>query len=202
MAVAADATDFLCPGCTTRLEPQQGDREVCSSCGWTGSVMLFRPVDLHVDEAEEALPEDAVCVHHPTKRAVAVCSGTGDYICSLCSIEVEGQTFSAAFLNTKGKKQTRKMFDRYLARPDSTVVLFLLLCIFPGVNVYWALGTPVWLPLGFMKLAGARRLRRENPLMSRLISPARLVLLSVLLTLFAILIVIFVILMVVGVFVS
>lgn len=75
------------------------------------------------------------------------------------------------------------MFGRYLSRPDSTVVLFLLLCFVPYVNFVWLLGAPIWVPSGYVKLARADRLRREDPLILKLVSRTRLVLLGVLLSL-------------------
>ena len=75
------------------------------------------------------------------------------------------------------------MFGRYLSRPDSTVVLFLLLCFVPYVNFVWLLGTPIWVPSGYVKLVRADRRRREDPLVLKLVSRTRLVLLGVLLSL-------------------
>ena len=136
--------------------------------------MLFRPVALETSKAAAALPEDATCVHHPDKRADSVCEGTGDFICGLCAVEVDGRTFSAQHLSAAGKGKARKAFERYLPRPDSTVATFLLLCFVPYINCFWMLGAPVWVVLGYMKLASAYRMRREDPFFARVASRGRL----------------------------
>ncbi len=186
MDVAADITHFTCPQCSAQVEPAGESEQSCASCGWKGAVMLFRPVVLTANPAQAALPDDAACAHHPAKRAVDVCAGTGDYICSLCAIEVEGQTYSAQYLETGGRETIAKAFDRYMPRPDSTVALFMLLCFIPIVNGYWMLGMPIWLVLGFKKLFEAGGLRQRDPLFARLVSRASLITLGVLLSLFAI----------------
>ena len=91
MAVATPVTSFECPGCGEELAGEQGGRSRCPLCGWQGEAYLFRPLAVKVERAKEALPEDAVCAHHPTKQAVEVCAGTGDYICSLCAVKLEGK---------------------------------------------------------------------------------------------------------------
>ena len=190
MELATDIAEYSCPQCATPVAHagvEQGAS--CTNCGWGGQAMVFRPLALLVEGAAEALPEDATCAHHPNKKAVAACSGTGDYICALCSIDIEGSTYSAQYLNTVGRKNVGKAFDRYLDRPDSTVSLFLLLSIFPGLNIYWCMGMPIWVPIGFFKLAKAQRLRREDVIFARIVSGARLVVLGILLALFALVLV-------------
>jgi len=184
MAVAADITHFSCPDCSVQLEPAHTSPEICVSCGWKGQALLFRPVLPQIEEAAVALADDATCVHHPVKQAVAVCAGTGDYICSLCAIEIKGQTYSAQHLNAVGANKLGKAFDRHLARPDRTVVLFLILCFVPYVNFFWIIGMPVWVVLGYRKLFASSRLRKQDPLFARLVSRARLKLIGVLLALF------------------
>jgi ribosomal protein L37AE/L43A len=200
MAVAADTTRFTCPQCSTQLEAARAehDRRGCVSCGWKGTVLLFRPVSPPVEHAKAALPADATCVHHPVNRAVEVCAGTGDYICSLCSIEIDGTTYSAQHIDSVGADKIGKAFDRHLIRPDSTVVLYLLLCFVPYVNFIWIIGTPAWVVLGFRKLLECTRLRAEDALMARLISTTRLVVLGVLLGLFGLVFLISVLLIIVG----
>ncbi len=131
----------------------------------------------------EALPEDAQCVHHEGNTATAICEGTGDYICALCSIDVGGRTYSAQFLENAGSDFAKQSFDRFLPRPDTTVLIFILLYFVPYVNSCWVFGTVVWLPLGYMKLVQANRLRYRNPIYHRVVGPTRIVLLAVFLTL-------------------
>jgi hypothetical protein len=197
-ALALDITHFGCPQCSSELEPGGEVGAHCGRCGWTGQAMLYRPVALQVEPAREALPEDAVCAHHPTKRAEAECAGSGDYICDLCSIRIEGLTYSAQYLEAGGKNKIAKAFERYLQRPDGTVVLFMLLCFLPYVNVLWLLGMPAWIPIGYSYLGKARRLRQQDALYARIVSPGRIVWLSVIFTLFAL----FMLLAVVGIAVA
>jgi hypothetical protein len=134
---------------------------------------------LDVRTAEVALPEDATCIHHPRKKATTVCAGTGDYICSLCAVELHGQTYSAQYLATAGKALASKAFDRYLPRPDSRVALALLLLFIPGLNYLFFL----WIPYGFYNLVQAWRLRKQDDLFRRLVGSGRLVWLGILLSL-------------------
>src|SRR5262245_48239980 len=90
MEVVQTVSQFICPGCAAVLQPGPEVHVLCPACQWTGQAYLFQPVATRVDLAETALPDDAVCAHHPGKRAVAVCAGTGDFICALCAIDVGG----------------------------------------------------------------------------------------------------------------
>ncbi|GJM24079.1 MAG: hypothetical protein DHS20C16_04940 [Phycisphaerae bacterium] len=172
--------EFLCPNCMISLELHVSDPTRCPNCGWHGTVLTFNPLELSVDSGELALADDATCVHHPTKRAEAVCDGTGDYICALCSIEHEGNVYSAEYLNTAGAKIIAKGFDRRIERPDSTVILYMGLCFVPYVNALWYLGWPVWVTLGWMKLFKARRAISEDQILARVVSPARIIIIGIL----------------------
>src|SRR3712207_1092454 len=81
---------FACPSCRAPLDPPAPGRTLCPRCDWRGEAYLFTAKVLAVEAAEAALPDDATCAHHPRKRATAVCAGTGDYVCSLCAVELEG----------------------------------------------------------------------------------------------------------------
>ncbi len=185
MAETTDITSFRCPSCMDLIEHEGDSDSQCPSCGWKGRARVFRPVTLQVDTAQDALPDDAVCAHHPGKRAVAICAGTGDYICTLCCLEIDGHTYSAQHLNTAGKDKMNKAFDRYLTRPDRTVVLYMGLCLVPYVNVLWILAMPVWIPLGYTKLVKANRMRHQDALFATIVSKSRLIVLSLLLSAFA-----------------
>jgi hypothetical protein len=179
MAAAAPVTEILCPRCVSRLEPG-GDGRVSCYCGWSGEVYLFRSLPRRVDRPEEALPDDATCVHHPTKRAVVVCEGTGDYICSLCAVEIDGKTYSAQFLSRGGKEMLAHAFDRYLDRPDRRLTLCLLL------SVLFFIIAPLAVPIGIYYFAKLLKLRRENDMARRAIGDGQVVLAGVFLALFSI----------------
>ena len=184
-------TSVACPGCSVPLDVADDEKRRCSNCGWRGNILAFRPLQLKVDAGQAALPEDATCVHHPAKRAESICAGTGDYICALCTIEHEGQTFSADYFSSSGAATAAAAFERTLARPDSSVVLYMGLCLIPYVNVIWLIGWPVWVVRGWIKLAHAAQLRREDPILRRLVSRARLIFLSVIFAIVTLLLVVF-----------
>ncbi len=188
MAIATENFGIGCPRCRTQIDSGGivDSRCSCFNCGWKGQALLFHPIALEAESAQQALQDDAACVHHPTKRAVHICAGTGDYICALCAIEIEGDTFSTQYLDTVGKDKASKAFDRYLARPDRAAVLYMGLCFVPYVNFFWMMGMPVWAPLGYLKLIKANKLRHQDPLFGKLVSRRRLITIGILLTLFTV----------------
>lgn len=164
---------FNCPGCSAELRAIAEDRTRCPSCGWRGKVFLFHPVDLGVREAEEALPDDATCANHPAKRAEAVCEGTGDYICALCAVELNGRTYSAQYLNRGGKEVLGSAFQRRLPRPDREASMYLVL----GLLFY--IFSIVLVPVGFYKCLRAFSLRKKDPLYREMVPAWRLTVLAV-----------------------
>jgi hypothetical protein len=176
---------MVCPSCAQLLEIREDGPTACPACRWRGEAYLFNPLPITVETAERALPQDATCLHHPTKKAVAVCAGTGDYICSLCAIELNGQVYSASYLSGAGKDKVGKSFERYLERPDSRIAMFLMLCFVPVANYVVIPTCFLWVPYSFYLYAKALRLRRTNPLYARVFGTARIIVLPVLLSLFA-----------------
>jgi len=179
-------TRFWCPTCTEVLEPAMPGPVVCPRCAWRGEAYLLAPRRISESTAETALPDEATCLHHPRKKATAVCAGTGDYICSLCAVEIDGDTYSAEYLNTSGKDKASKAFDRTIPRPDSRILLYMVLIFVPYINfVMLALGF-LWIPHAFVLYARAQRLRRESPVFARLMGTGRSVLIMVLLVLYSV----------------
>jgi hypothetical protein len=176
---------FQCPRCSTVLESVTSGRVRCSRCGWSGEVYSFSPRVLDTQPAAAAMPEDATCLHHPRKKAVAVCAGTGDYICSLCAVELNGQTYSAEYLNSAGKNLAGKAFERSLPRPDSQIYLYLLCCFIPYVNFIFLPFAFIWIPHAVLLYFKTLRLREENPILKRIIGMPRMVMIPILLGLFA-----------------
>ena len=180
-SAAPSSAVFACPVCRATLAPADAGPTRCPNCRWKGEAYGFSPKALTAERAEAALPEDAVCLHHPSKRATAVCVGTGDYICSLCSVEIDGQTYSAEYLNAGGNQTAKKAFDRKLPRPDSYIYLYLLLLFVPYVNVLMIPFAFVWIPHAVVLYVRALRLRKENPLFARVMGRGRVVTLPILL---------------------
>jgi len=114
-----------------------------------------------------AMPDDATCAHHPSKRASATCAGSGDYICPLCAVELNGQTFSAQYLESAGKQTAGKAFERYLDRPDraasQAIILSFLFagCFFVG---------PIAVPYAIYQFFRMLKLRRSDPFYARLVT--------------------------------
>jgi hypothetical protein len=185
MTTTFPVAHVYCPGCKTGLTTDVPGMNRCPTCGWTGEFYMFQPATLSIESAELALPDDATCIHHPRKKATAVCAGTGDYICSLCKVDLHGQTYSAQYLEAGGKEKAAKAFDRKLDRPDSKAALYLALPLIPYLNFGAALFGFILLPHGFILLARARRLRREDPIYFQLISPLRLAVLTILMAIYS-----------------
>lgn len=153
-----------CPRCAERLNPDSGPAVLCGRCGWRGRAFVFRPLPPLVHHPQRALPDDAVCLHHPDKRAVSVCAGTGDYICALCAVELDGQTYSAAFLGGAGRDVWRRATDRYLPRPDRLLGLYALVSLL-------CLTAPFLLPFAVYGYYRVFRVRRDSELHRRVIGP-------------------------------
>jgi hypothetical protein len=173
-----------CPGCGRHIETSGAGATRCAFCGWRGDIFLFNPLPVTVEHSEQALAEDATCMHHPTKKAVAVCAGTGDYICALCSVDLNGQTFSAAYLNAGGKDKASKAFARHLDRPDNLIISMMIACFIPYVNFIFIPAAIFWIPYAVYLYIKALRMRRTDPLFARLMGMGRVIVIPILLTLF------------------
>ena len=99
------------------------------------------------------------CANHPAKAATAICAGTGNYICSLCAVEVNGQVFSAEFLEADKSKTRSPRFDRTLERPDRYQGLLLVLSL---LFLWWA--SPIVLIIVVFLFVRHLNLRKTNEL--------------------------------------
>jgi uncharacterized membrane protein len=161
---------FDCPKCDGQLNLNDPENARCTACQWHGQVYAFSPPPLVVIKQSEAMPDDAACVHHPSKRAVATCAGSGDYICSLCMVEIDGQTFGAAYLATAGKAKASRAFDRYIARPDTHIVTAI---VWSYVLCFFVIPTLIGIPAAIYQFLKVRKLRREDPLYAKIVSRNR-----------------------------
>ncbi|MFO7898495.1 MAG: hypothetical protein R6V58_05485, partial [Planctomycetota bacterium] len=179
MSVSKQVTEFTCPRCRRVLEPPENRELVrCAVCSWKGRVRLFRPLEMRVEPSVDALPEDAVCVHHPKKLAVAVCEGSGDYICSLCAVELNGKTYSAQYLSKAGQDELAGSFDRYLERPDRAATTYLVVSV-----LFWPLAV-VLIPMAIYQYVRIIRLRKKSDIFRRVQRKGSVVLLAVFVVLF------------------
>lgn len=148
----------VCPNCGAPAPEDIGDFARCRSCGWRGVVYDCHPRVNDLTPAEAAGLLDAACAHHPGKKAIAVCAGSGDYICSLCRVEMDGRDYSVQYLDREGQSLAARAFAPLLPRPDRLVCLMLVLSLI----------VPMFLPVGAIAatvfLYRHLRLPRENDL--------------------------------------
>lgn len=154
--MAKAATSLRCPQCASPFFKKEGDFWRCETCGFKGMVYAAHPSRDGDLPAEAASPEDAVCANHPGKKAVAVCAGTGDYICSLCRVTLKGRDYSVQYLDGGGRVLAEQAFSKFLPRPDRVVKLLLLASVLTG-----PLSFALFIVSGFFRNR-AVRLRREN----------------------------------------
>lgn len=77
---------------------------------------------------------EAECFNHPGKQAVAACSACGRLLCSLCEIDIEGQTLCIHCLQSGREKQKITSLDNKRTLFDSlalNLAFWPLLFIFP-----------------------------------------------------------------------
>ncbi len=177
MAVEKIQSPSGCPKCGREVALVDPMDVTCTDCRWRGEVHLFAPPPLLVVKQSEAMPDDATCVHHPSKRAITTCAGSGDYICPLCLVEIDGQTFGAAYLATAGKAKASKAFERYLPRPDIQIVWSIYLTL---VLARFIVTPLITIPWGFVQFFKMLKLRREDSLYSRVVSRGRAIWLGIL----------------------
>lgn len=168
-AATEDVVTLRCPRCDVQLEIASGTYARCPECQQLLHAQRFNPPPKVDQAARPAMPDDAVCVHHPGKQAVHVCAGSGDYICQLCSVEIEGETYSAQYLEAGGQKLLSEAFDRTLPRPDRAVIFYLLLCV---PFFYLA---PLLLPLALYNFYRMFRLRATMRLYRQLVGIGRVI---------------------------
>lgn len=164
---SATARIFRCPKCAVVLELNaSGGFTTCPYCNWEGEVHLFEPAAPQIDAPANALPDHAVCTHHPTKRAVEICAGSGDYICSLCAIELEGRVYSADYVNRVGAGSLGQHFQRHLPRPERGAMALPLLAVLPCL--WWV--APILVVWAAVLCVRAIRQYRTDPLYQRVVS--------------------------------
>lgn len=144
-------TDRLiaCPKCAAPIDLPAWPG-LCDRCGVPIGVIDFDPLPDEVAAPAAALPDDVACIHHPAKKATDVCAGSGSYICALCVVNLLGETYSAAFIESGGLEKLKKAdaLERQIERPGPTAQMcaflsLVLSCTIVGGPVFWGIG--VWL---------------------------------------------------------
>lgn len=99
---------IFCPNCnnglSNRLLRTEPVKTACPSClaNLTVEVFpaLFRPAAKV--EAGTIAEGEASCYEHPNKRAAALCSHCGRFVCGLCEVEIGGSVWCPECLGTDG----------------------------------------------------------------------------------------------------
>lgn len=170
---------FVCPNCNEFLAVEQPGTVVCANCLWRGDIDFFRQAGAEALPTEEAHGDDATCVHHATKKATATCAGSGDYICPLCTVEIEGKPYSLQYLEHAGAHVMEHQFQRYLPRPDSHIMIYVALVFFVPFTYLWLILSVVWLPHAYALYFSAIQLRKRNPLFREVVGRGRMIVLAV-----------------------
>jgi hypothetical protein len=97
---------------------------------------------------EAALDGEAACFDHPSKRAVAACHLCGRFVCALCAVEFDGQTWCpTCVVAGKGTRQSaylepsRVLYDSIaLTVPLASLIVWpVTLITAPGTVVFAAM---------------------------------------------------------------
>lgn len=97
----------LCSNCSAPLPLasfNSAEKVSCSSCGKKHQVEIFPAVlnPLRQGQLGENIRSDveSSCYYHSQKRAAAVCSSCGRFLCSLCEIDLAGRCLCPACLES------------------------------------------------------------------------------------------------------
>lgn len=150
-----------CPNCGRGWLLNAGPEYRCGDCDWRGLVYTCAPEVPDASPGEPAAPGEAVCANHPGKKAVAVCAGSGDYICSLCRVKLMGADYSVQYIDRAKPKFLDRFFPSTLPRPDRVPAMMLL------VSLLLPLFAPVFFVISGVALYRTVVLGRENKLFRR-----------------------------------
>ena len=100
-------TLYSCPGCNAPLSPQLFDADdsvYCEKCNTRQRQLAF-PVlwqpPQSLEPAEKIVSdEEARCAFHEDNRAAVPCSQCGRYLCSICTLILEGSTYCPACIES------------------------------------------------------------------------------------------------------
>ena len=130
----------------------------------------FNPILFQAERVEAATDEHAVCAHHPEHSAVAMCAGTGNYICTLCAVEINDNTYSVQFLDSPaGRSLVSQRFTSTLPRPDRIVWQMLACLLILPITALMFFLFFIWVPIGLVNWFRALRLRRRSTLYRRIV---------------------------------
>jgi hypothetical protein len=123
------ATELTCPKCKSALAPTTApitEMTACHGCRrptWARTFPAFSATVPKEQASESAvLSDEATCLHHPQKKATAICAVTGHFVCQLCCIEVDGKTYSPAGLEKRLEKSEVETFSNTHTAYDQVVL--------------------------------------------------------------------------------
>ena len=125
---------LACPSCRTDIMVEPSPALGRSSSG-SSTVELA------------TLADEAVCFHHPQKKAVLACEGCGRFVCALCDCDLNGRHYCPNCLETGKKKGKIRDLQTSRRMHDSVA---LAVAVFPMLVCYLTIITaPVVLYLVF-----------------------------------------------------
>jgi hypothetical protein len=136
----------------------QNDSQRCGNCGWRGHVYTCVPREQDESAGTPAMPGEAVCANHPDKAAVAVCAGSGDYICPLCRVKVAGADYSVQYIDRVDGEARDKILPFTLSRPDRAPKLMTVF------SMLMPPFCPFFLIISIINVIKTRTLIQENAL--------------------------------------
>jgi hypothetical protein len=134
----------FCPNCNNGLPPRllrtESVKTACPSCLANLTVEVFPALfrsTVRVDAG--ALAEgEASCYEHPSKRAVALCSHCGRFLCGLCEVEIGESVWCPECLGTNGGSRPKlAALETHRTLYDS---MALMLAAWPLLFIFTYLG--------------------------------------------------------------
>jgi len=147
-----------CPRCDAALplESITAGEDICPRCQGFFHATVFHPPQriTRVLQIAHTGPESAgSCANHPRNAAVTNCGRCGLFICSLCELNLHGETYCPACFDRMtqggGAEQAQTEFRDWrtlsLAMAIFAVIITLILLVFPP-------GAAAGIPLGALSL--------------------------------------------------
>ena len=164
-AVAASELRLLpCPirGCGLFLIPEGGEFR-CTRHKLSYRILEFAPPPDASEKADHLTDHFAPCTEHPDRLAMEICRGSGNYICPLCTVVIDGEPWSHRYLMTpSGQKLLKDKYISILPRPDRNIpILFSCLILFP-LTFIMLMTFVIWIPYLAVQLVNIIRLRRRS----------------------------------------
>ena len=173
-------TELFCPvpGCGGRVRELSHGLE-CARCQLRFVHVGFNPLPWRGDAVDAASEEHAICAHHPEHKATAICQGSGNYICPLCAVEIDGKTYSVQFLDSPpGRHIIVQKFNSMIPRPDRMAWRLLIYVLLPPITFVMLYLSFIWIPVAIYYYVKAIRQRRGDILFRRIFTKFKMILMG------------------------